>query len=332
MLEAELASHLLELLTTAPGDDGIEVTRNRLAHDQSPCVSICAVDEKLVQHGRSNDIIVSVERAMDLLSRARVRVGERVRATGSQRAYVGEASFNGCIAICQRPRSEIARWLPAGTRLSDSADGECAEQVAVFLFGEQTQGTVHFAGVPLTLGIRYFEFALLVPGVSLGADRAAHTFVARMYSSYFPAVWSGNAHFGFAKELAQMGWSGSEFWVQPQGGRAILHAAIERGAEWSPASESAAAGVSMLRLLSQLPVLGLRRDGRMVRSRFEFGLSTASARAAEATLFVANSLAPGQHPGEYRAAPGSALEIRDVAWRLGWPEPIASQSDDWGGE
>jgi hypothetical protein len=243
----------------------------------------------------------------------------RERAAG--REFVGEATFNGCVAVCDRPRREIGRWLPRGMRLTEPSPSERVDHAIVFLFGEQTRGTIHFGGVPIPLGIRYHEFALLVPNVRFGASTALHTFVARMYSSYFPAVWSGNAHYGFAKELARMRWSGSEFSLTSAGGQAAMRAVIESRTEWSRAVGSPSAAVSVMQLLNRLPVLGVRRDGRVMRSRFHFGLNVALVRDVDATITVGSPLVAGQPTGIYRAKKDGGFEVSDMSWRLSWPEP-----------
>jgi hypothetical protein len=45
-----------------------------------------------------------------------------------------------------------------------------------------------------------------------------------MYSSYFPAVWHGNAHYGFSKEVARMRWQGGIFVATREDGSLLLHA------------------------------------------------------------------------------------------------------------
>lgn len=244
----------------------------------------------------------------------------RERAAG--REFVGEATFNGCVAVCDRPRREIERWLPRAMRLSEPSPSERPDHAIVFLFGEQTRGTIHFGGVPIPLGIRYHEFALLVPNVRLGASAELHTFVARMYSSYFPAVWSGNTHYGFAKELASMRWRGSEFSLTPPGGMVAVRAIVEPLAEWSRAAVSPSPALSTLRLLDHLPVLGARRDGRVMRSRFHFGLDAALSRSVDAEVSVSSALVAGKQLGSYHATADHAFEVRDMSWRLSWPELV----------
>lgn len=249
---------------------------------------------------------------MESLSRAREQAGGR--------EYVGEATFNGCVAVCDRPRREIERWLPRGMRLTEAPRSDPADHPLVFLFGEQTRGTIHFGGVPFPLGIRYDEFALFVPNVELGASSRLHTFVARMYSSYFPAVWSGNAHYGFAKALARMRWRGTEFSLTPPDGRVAVRAVVERRAEWRRAAISPSRARSTLELLTRLSALGIRRDGNVMRSRFHFGLDRAQVREVDAEIGVETAIVAGQPTGIYRAAERNALEVRGMSWRLGWPE------------
>jgi hypothetical protein len=241
---------------------------------------------------------------MESLSRAREQAGGR--------EYVGEATFNGCVAVCDRPRREIERWLPRGIRLTEPSTQERADHPIVFLFGEQTRGTIHFGGVPFPLGIRYDEFALLVPNVELGASSRLHTLVARMYSSYFPAVWSGNAHYGFAKELARMRWRGTEFSLTSPGGRVAVRAVVERRAEWGRAATSPSRARSTLELLTRLSALGMRRDGSVMRSRFHFGLDRAQVREVDAEITVDSSIVAGQPLAIHRATEGRPRGPRHV--------------------
>src|SRR5215468_7354552 len=156
---------------------------------------------------------------------------DRNTFTGS---FVGQAAFNGCIAFCNWRREDVARVLPAELELAANTSPAPEWHPVVFIFGEQTEGATIFAGLTFPMGISYHEFAVAIPFVKHRRGRNLHTFVPRMYSSFFPATWAGNAHYGLAKEMASMRQQGPLFDVTTPDGTQLLHASVEPAGEWAP--------------------------------------------------------------------------------------------------
>src|SRR5262245_59585576 len=108
-------------------------------------------------------------------------------------SFVGQASFSGVLCVCNWLRRDAAVLLPEGLALAANRASPDLHPV-VFMFGEQADGATIFGGMRFPVPVRYGEFGIAVPFVSTDSQQL-YTFVPRMYSSYFPAVWHGNAHF-----------------------------------------------------------------------------------------------------------------------------------------
>src|SRR5262249_54831100 len=137
--------------------------------------------------------------------------GEWIPADELTGASVGQADFDGAIAFCNWRRDDVARLIPAELELAPNVSTAPDLHPLVFLFGEQTAGATLFGGVTIPLGVRYHEFGLAIPFVKHRTGSDLHIFVPRMYSSYEPATWAGNAHYGFGKVTAEMAWRESIF-------------------------------------------------------------------------------------------------------------------------
>ena len=68
---------------------------------------------------------------------------------------------------------------------------------------------------------------MAIPFVKHRRGRFLHTYVPRMYSSYYPATWHGNASYGLAKEMAKMSWQGPGFLLASDDDALLLHAAVD---------------------------------------------------------------------------------------------------------
>ncbi len=171
---------------------------------------------------------------MDLFLTKEAFPGPCMDAKASSATFVGQARFNGCIAFCNWPRRDVEALLPKELELAANASSSAAVHPVAFIFGEQTLGATIFAGITLPLGVHYHEFALAIPFVKHRHGRYLHTFIPRMYSSYFPAVWHGNTYYGLAKEMATMWWQGPVFLATASSDALLLHAAVEGSGSWSP--------------------------------------------------------------------------------------------------
>lgn len=241
---------------------------------------------------------------------------------GSRASFVGEATFAGCFALCERPRAEVTAWLPPGIALARSGGASGDAHTVAFAFGTHTGSATRFAGFDLRLGIVYQEIGAFVPSVLRDESLEPELYVARMYSSFYPAVWNGNAHYGFAKELAEIHRIGPRFRVLGPERRTLLEGVAEPTGEWRVPSAGAVPTLEHVREIFALPVLGRLADGRLVRSRFCFEFGAASVRPVDAAVCVEAPLAPGVEVGDYADGALGSLEVRDMIWRLSWPEPF----------
>jgi hypothetical protein len=148
-----------------------------------------------------------------------------------------------------------------------------------------------------------------------------HTYIARMYSSYFPAVWNGNVHYGFAKQLARMWQAGRDFVAVTEDGAPLLHAEVEAAADWLPGAGCALANFEAMRAVFALPVVGRRASGRSVCSRFDWGFEDALVRRTAVTVTIDAALGPGLTPRRCGVVPDGGFELRGMLWRLSWPAP-----------
>jgi hypothetical protein len=233
---------------------------------------------------------------------------------------VGQAQFNGVVAFTNWPRGEVEAILPAGLELAANEVAPAWHPVAV-ICGEQTEGAVIMAGFTVPTGIRYHEFGIGVPFVRHGGDRALHIYIPRMYSSYFPAVWNGNAHYGFAKKLARMVQSGTDLAAFDEDETPLVRAEIEPAGEWLPGARCPLANFERMRAVFAFPVIGRRADGRYVCSRFDWAFNGALVRRVEAYISIDALLAPGLTPRRCRSATEGAFEVSGMRWRLTWPAP-----------
>ncbi len=233
---------------------------------------------------------------------------------GTRASFVGEATFSGCFALCSRPRAELEAWLPTGTRLASDPG------LVAFAFGTHGGSATRFAGFDLRLGIVYDELGIFVPNVVRDGSTERELYVARMYSSYYPAVWNGNAHYGFAKELVEIHRLGPIYCVLGADRRTLLHARSEPRGEWRLPAPGPIPALEQVREIFALPVLGRLADGRRLRSRFRFEFGGARVRPVDVCVDVEAILAPGVRPGEYADGASGSVEVSGMIWRLTWPE------------
>jgi hypothetical protein len=234
--------------------------------------------------------------------------------------WSGQATFTGRLCVVGRPRDVVAGMLPPALVLVPDACADPEQHPLLFAFGDQADGTLIVGGRPLSLGIGYAEFALLIPFVRHRQSAIPHVFVARMCSAYFPATWHGNAHYGFAKTTARMRTDGPLFVLSDDDDRLLLHAATEPRGPWEEATTAPHPNLDAVRrLFTHLPVFGRRSDGSLLCSRFDWDFADAEVRPASGWVSVDGPLVAGFTPGLCPVVPGGAFEVRGMRWRLSWP-------------
>jgi hypothetical protein len=246
--------------------------------------------------------------------------GEWISAARAGATWVGEAWFDGIVLFATWSRAAAAAALPPDWRPAARASGPGGDHPLVVLVGRQRTTSVLFAGLTVPTDADYDEAMVAVPFTRHRAGRLLHTFVPLMYASDARALWSGNAHYGFAKRPGRVGRYGRTLAVTDEGGTLVMHAIVHDAPPWCAAADrSVADQVEALRQLGTMPVVGRRADGRDVVSYFDWSLEDAEVRPIAASFEVDAPLHPGLSPAE---DPGGlrGLEVRGLRWRLSWPE------------
>ena len=244
--------------------------------------------------------------------------GPAVDLAASGASFAGQAIFNGCIAVANWPRAEVARLVPAELELAANCSDTPDLHPIVFVFGEQTAGAIIFAGYPVLAGPDYGEFALVIPFVRHRGGRNLHVHVPRMYSGYFPATWNGNAHYGFAKAMANMEWRDRLFRLTSETGDLLFHATVEPSGDWLKQPHAVLAGIGAI---FSLPVVGRKSDGRFVGSWWCWDFRDARVRPVRTALSIDAPLVEGLRPRGDSGVEGGTFEVRGMSWKLTWPAP-----------
>src|SRR2546427_10082470 len=236
-------------------------------------------------------------------------------------SFVSQARFDGCVALSHWPRGEVERLLPAELELATNASPTPDLHPVVFVFGDLSDGAVIVGRVTLPLGIAYQEFAVAVPFVKYRRGRQLRTYVPRMYSSYRPAVWSGNANYGLAKRPATMRWQGPFFVITGEDGALLLHIGLERGDGWTPASRCELPNFVAMREILAMQVLGRKASGAYVCCYFGWDFGQALVRTADSCVSIDGPVANGIGSRRCPDVAGGTFELRGAIWRLSWPAP-----------
>lgn len=260
---------------------------------------------------------VTVRRVvLEMLDRHRFR---GVRADAQAASFAGLAWFSGAIACVAWPRDDLAARLPPELVLAAAVDGAASHPV-VFVFGEQARPALLRGGLALPMGVAYGEFGIFVPYVQVADDGRLCTYVWRMCSTYFPAVWEGN-HRYFAKAIANMRWRDGLFVMTNESDRPLFHAVLDGADDWTPGRDGGPGWLHPVRDAFALPLVG-RPEGRpLAWSRFGWDFEAASVRPVRAAAWVDGGLIGDRVARDLDVA--AAVAVRDMAWRLSWPNVAA---------
>ncbi len=242
-------------------------------------------------------------------------LGDSIAASVAGATFVGQATFNGCIAVTTWPRRDVMALLSDGLTLAEHAAGDDGHPV-VFVFGEQTGGAVRVGGYPFPVGQDYREVCVAVPFVRHVHGRHLHTFIPRMYATYLPAVSNGNTHYGFSKRMASISWEGAFYLATSLTGALLLHIETE-----AVKSAAAPASLAAVRAMFALPMLGRRADGRYVTSYFDWDFDTATVGTADVAVSIADGGLDAVAARRCPDLPSGSVAVRGMVWRLSWPMP-----------
>ena len=237
--------------------------------------------------------------------------------------WVGEAIFNGHIAVWSWPAEEVRQLLAPGLELADqpfeASIGKDHHPV-VFAYGEQTRGANFFAGIPIRSGLAYHEAGMFVPFVrKRGHVGTPRTAVPRMYADFFPPVWHDEAYYGFGKQLVEFREEGALRLCLSADGCPLLDLAVEPRGPWQPAVSCTDPVLALIQAAATLPVVGRMKDGSFVGSHFLWDFRPATLRAADSTVELAAGVVDRVKARTCPDVTGGTFEVRDLVWRLGWP-------------
>ena len=235
--------------------------------------------------------------------------------------FAARSCFNGWLVCTAWPRDVVAGCLPAELALAP-VPPEANLHPVIFFFGEQTATSLLFGGLVIPTGTSFREFGMAVPFVQRRQGGDLHIYVPGLYAAYFPTVWVGTEHYGYAKMLAHCSWYGDVFVVTAPEGQLVAQAAVEAAGAWTTALAAGIPALDAVRsLFTTLPVLGRRARGDFVISRFAWDLGDASARPGDARISLAAPTLPSVPARECVDLPGGSVEVRGIVWDLGWPAP-----------
>jgi len=224
-------------------------------------------------------------------------------------SLAGQATFNGCLAVVDVPATALLPNITDRVALPHTGSSCCR---CLLVFGEQSHGTAFLGGIPLPWTVQYHELMVAVPFVRWREETGACLLIVGMVCDAWWAVWNGNLYYGFKKRLASMSWRGDRFLVDDADGRRSFEAMVR------PRAASADDMLLWIRSAAALPVIGIRDDDVVVRSRFEWDFRD----AVVDPVTVRIDLSP-----QFRELPSSQLEfgeghaflVKGMRWRLSWP-------------
>jgi hypothetical protein len=220
----------------------------------------------------------------------------------------GQATFSGCLAVVPVEQPTLQSWLPPSISLPQCGDAACP---CLLAFGEQAHGATFFGGFTVPWGVRYHEFMVAIPFARSERVSGEFLFVLGMVCDFWPAVWSGNSYYGFSKRFAPMSWDGARFLVKDDRGEVDFCGAVDA------ANQTSEVALDWIRAAAALPVLGARRDGAFVRSRFEWDFRDATVEPTALHLTVSEGF--DELPLGRKLAHNGAYRVEGMKWRLGWP-------------
>jgi hypothetical protein len=189
----------------------------------------------------------------------------------------------------------------------------------LFVFGDQTRGASHWAGLEFQSGIAYQEFIVVLPFVThrRGGDTAVYA--AGMYSSFAPSNWVGSVGYGYNKRPGALERRASIHALTTRDEGLVFQASVESSGPWCRPAGGASEAMDTLRRIAALPWLGRKPNGLVVRSRARWDVRRAMVRPVEARIVAHRPVAPGLPAGAFETVRGASVEIRGMDWWLDFP-------------
>lgn len=254
--------------------------------------------------------------AVDALWERRTFRGSATTVASFRDDFVGDTRFSGCVAFVRWPRAAVESVLAPALELAPAVGGPLVDHPVAFVFGHQRRGAIMYAGFRLPMNVAFGEFALAIPFVRHRGGDALCTYVPRMLSSYFPAVWDGCIRYGYRKTLATMEWSGDTFLMSDESEGLLFHALRDATGAWADGRDADTL-LAPLRDAFMLPILGCKSDGRLVGAYWSWGFDEASVRPAAAHVAVERPLLPNAPVAAWHSE--LTVEVRAMQWQLSLP-------------
>ena len=239
--------------------------------------------------------------------------------------WVGEAVFNGHIALWSWPTADVRRVLAPGLEPVAPPFGPVVatgHHPVIFVHGEQTRGTNFFAGIPFHSGLAYNEGGIFVPFIRHRGGGLLSTAVPAMYADFFPPVWHGEAHYGYGKQLVAFRDEGPVRLCLSTDGRVLLELMVEPRGPWRLASTAAQGLVEFFARATSLPIVGWTSEGTLIGSSFHWDFERAQVRPADSLVQLRAGLIGGTNRS-CADVPAGTIEVRGMHWKLSWPRRCA---------
>jgi len=237
-------------------------------------------------------------------------------------SFLGQARFDGVVALTRWSREEAQRLLPIELELAPTSAHVPDSHPVLVVLGEQSQTAALLGGLTFPTGLDYHEMAFIVPYVRRRGGTYLHSFIPRMYASDSWAVWSGNSYYGFGKRLMSVGWFGSTFVASDRDGAGVAAQALVEAADaWEPCRTVTDGPRSSAIEIAELPVIGRRSDGSLVTSYFEWGYEGATERRARVNISIAAPVSPTSTATDCHACLDTAFQVQGMRWRVSWLVP-----------
>ena len=227
----------------------------------------------------------------------------------SAAAIAGEAFFSGCLAVVAVPHAALQAIVPAAVTLPSDA-GTCR---CLLAFGRQEDAAPLLAGVTMPFRVQYHELMVAIPFARRRGDDRSWLFVVGMACDAWWAVWNGNLHYGFAKQLAAISWSGGRFLMTDRRGGDLFAASL------LPSGVADPTALEWIQRSVALPVLGIREDGLAMHSRFEWDMSRGQTPPVAVSIAGRSDLR--ELPAGLDLSAANAYAVHRMRWRLSWPVP-----------
>ncbi len=226
----------------------------------------------------------------------------------------GAGSIDGCCAIEWFDDGFVAKLLPPRLALRPLASGgPQGKHPLVMIFGRYRNVRPGFLPPP---GIRYHEFALVVPSVveTEGLGQWTCNYMPYLFLDKLAPVVIGDAVYGFNKQLARFRVRSDGFDIRTAQGP--IYAEFHNASPPGGLDDILPDAHDFLSDLMENPTIGVTASGKSVYCYLDFHLTEATFQKLKGKIWLAHPFVPSGKPAEIAIEP---LEEsgRPKAWRGG---------------